>query len=126
MKRNAEITLPWFDKSLSPNGRSHWAKKAKAAKKSRQDGFMAARLAGYNKQTFAGHEGKIVLSIKFYPKTKAMPDDDNCLGGFKAYRDGIADALGVDDRRFLSRPVVMDEVGGVIKVVLNEEKMRGA
>lgn len=38
-----------------------------------------------------------------------LPDDDNLLLRFKAYRDGIAQVLGIDDRRFISHPVVHEE-----------------
>lgn len=41
---------------------------------------------------FAGY------SLAHYFKTAAWRDDDNADGACKAYRDGIAAALGIDDR----------------------------
>ena len=40
------------------------------------------------------------------------------LARFKPYRDGIADALGIDDKRFISHPLVSTEVrkGGQVVV----------
>jgi hypothetical protein len=117
------IVLPWPDKALSPNARTHWAKKAGSAKKARAAGFYAAREAGLNKQTFAEYAGRIHLWITFRPKTRRLPDDDNCLASFKSYRDGIADALGVDDKRFVSHPFVSDVpvMGGAVEVRISKQ-----
>jgi crossover junction endodeoxyribonuclease RusA len=38
------------------------------------------------------------------------------IASFKSGRDGIADALGIDDSRFITRPWVHTETGGYIKV----------
>jgi len=54
-------------------------------------------------------DGRLHLWITFRPPTKRLPDDDNMLARFKAYRDGIADALGIDDKRFISHPYVSDK-----------------
>lgn len=37
-------------------------------------------------------------SLEHYFKTSALRDDDNADGSCKAYRDGIAEALRIDDR----------------------------
>jgi len=104
-----EIVLPWPDRVLSPNARIHWATRAKAAKLARKDGYYRAMLSGYTKASFAGYDGKLHLWIDFFAKTKNYPDADNCLSSVKAYLDGIADALGVNDRRFVHHPWVKDE-----------------
>ena len=116
------IILPWFDRALSPNSRTHWAVKATAVKAARHQGAIAAMMAGYNKQTFAAHDGRIHIWIDFYAKTKNYPDADNCLSACKAYLDGIADALGVNDKRFIPHPWVKDEVakGGRIEIRLTD------
>lgn len=110
----AVIVLPWIDRRLSPNARTHWAVKAKAAKACREFAFYATKKSGIR----IDWDGDIHLWIDFYPPDKRNRDDDNLLSAFKAYRDGIADALGVDDKRFRSRPFVRDEVkkGGQIIV----------
>lgn len=85
MKR---IFLPWPPKGLWPNDRPHWAQKAKVTKAAR---FMAKAL-------LLGTQPGIVR-ITFCPKPLGpMPDKDNCISACKAYQDGIADALGVNDR----------------------------
>ena len=64
--------------------------------------------------------GRLHLWIDFYPPDRRRRDDDGLLASMKAARDGIADALGVDDSRFVSHPWIKDEVrkGGevVIKI----------
>ena len=111
------ITLPWPDKILSPNARPHWAAKAKAVKNARELACYTTIAAGCNREKFAGYTGKIILMITFYPKTARIPDDDNCLSSFKAYRDGISDAIGIDDKYFSSRPVIAGK-GGYVEVVI--------
>lgn len=97
------IILPWPDKGLSPNARLHWAPKAKLKAAARYDAKMATLAAmgpfRPSKDEFAG-KGKIPVSVTFFPPDNRLRDDDNMVGSFKAFRDGIADALGVDDRRF--------------------------
>lgn len=111
-----ELVLPWPSKDLSPNGRVHWARKAKAAKEAR---YIAGVLTmGARWQEKALPDGRLHLWIDFYPPTRRLPDDDNMLTRVKPYRDGIADALGIDDKRFISHPFVKDEVrkGGEVRI----------
>jgi crossover junction endodeoxyribonuclease RusA len=111
-----ELVLPWPSKDLSPNARIHWSRKARAAKISRWEAAMLARQAGWTNAGLPG--GRLHLWIDFYPPTKRLPDDDNMLSRCKAYRDGIADALLIDDKRFVSHPYVKDEVrkGGEVRI----------
>lgn len=99
-----KIILPWPDKSLSPNARLHWGAKAKVKAKARSDAAaltMAAMPLGVRemRQAYSG-AAPIPVKITFYPPDKRHRDDDNMVGSFKALRDGIADALAVNDRRF--------------------------
>lgn len=116
------IILPWPDKALSPNSRTHWAQKAKAAKAARQLGRLATLLSIYGNNQFEGYEGKLHLWIDYYAKTRNYPDADNCLSASKAYLDGIADALEVNDRRFIHHPYVKDETFKGGKVVIRITK----
>lgn len=112
------ILLPWPNKALSPNSRTHWSVKSKAVKQARMDGFHAALAAGYGKSSFADYVGRIHVWIDYYAKTRNYPDHDNCLSASKAYIDGIADALGVNDKRFVPHPFVKDETAKGGKVVI--------
>ena len=113
-----EVLLPWPDRALHPNARVHWAQRARATKAAR---FCAWALTGEAVQK-AGlrtvPEGKLHLMLDFYPPDRRRRDDDGLLAAFKAARDGIADALGIDDSRFVSHPCLMDEVvaGGQVRV----------
>lgn len=113
-----ELTLPWPSKDLSPNARVHWSVRGRAAKKARQQAGLAAIAAGWQAKSLPA--GRIHLQVDFYPPTRRLPDDDNMLARFKPARDGIADALGIDDRRFVSHPFVCDEVrkGGQVVVTI--------
>jgi crossover junction endodeoxyribonuclease RusA len=93
------LVLPWPPKSLSPNARVHWRTRHAAAKKYRADCYMIASM--YRKAV--PETGNIALRITFHPPDKRRRDDDNCVSSFKAGRDGIAQAWGVDDSSF--RPV---------------------
>ena len=74
-------------------------------KKARADACILATVAMSlkAKRAIAAIEGRIPIEVRFYPPDNRHRDDDNMIASFKAARDGIADALGVDDRRF--RPV---------------------
>jgi crossover junction endodeoxyribonuclease RusA len=106
--RALELVLPWPHKDLSPNGRVHWRDKAKAVKKARQTAVVLAFEAGWKGAQLP--PGRLHLWVTFYQAPgKPIPDDDNMLGRFKAYRDGIAQVLGIDDKRFVSHPFVHTE-----------------
>jgi len=111
------IELPWPPKELSPNARTHWAKRSKIAAKYRADCQVLCRQAGIKPM-----EGKMLLIIDFVPPDKRRRDDDNCLAAFKSGRDGLADALGIDDCRFVTQLHLSDETtnGGVVRVRIAE------
>ncbi len=92
------ITLPWPSSELSPNARGHWAIKARAVKAARRDGFYAAKAANAPALT-----APIAVQITFHPERAYHYDVDNLQARIKSHLDGIADALGINDRHF--RPV---------------------
>ena len=99
------IDLPFPHKALWPNGRPHWATKSLETKKHRAWAHTA---------TVAEVKGAVPTSVKLkvtvYPKrTGPAPDRDNCIAACKAYFDGIADALKLNDRTFGTPEVVISE-----------------
>jgi crossover junction endodeoxyribonuclease RusA len=82
---------------LSPNARPHWRRLAAAKKAYRMECFIDAKRQGIKKITPAG---PITVSLVFYPPDKRQRDWDNMLAAAKSGLDGLADALGVDDRNF--------------------------
>jgi crossover junction endodeoxyribonuclease RusA len=114
------IELPWFPKELAPNCSTHWAKKTRVTKMARGWAATATRAAlpGYEPD-----DGPIAVQFTFYPPNASNAkrhDDDNLIASIKAYRDGIADALGINDNRFTMLPVKMGPwvKGGNIVVTL--------
>ena len=111
-----QILLPWPAKALSPNARGHWSQKSRAAKAYRMQCFLFAKKAG-----LVAPAGRILLQLEFLPPNARRRDDDNLLASFKAGRDGLADALGIDDSLFVSQ-VQIGEVrrpGGAVRVTLS-------
>lgn len=119
------IVLPWPNKGLSPNARLHWSKLAANKKQARHEAHILATMAMplRLRRDIAAREGKIDIVIRFYPPDARLRDDDNMIASFKAARDGIADALGVDDRRFRPLYQIMDpDKPGRIEVYLYDPR----
>lgn len=111
------VTLPWYPKQLSPNAREHWATVAKHKKQYRHACWALAKEAGLTWTI----DGKILIEIIFYPPSKRAYDLDNCLAAIKSGLDGVADAMGVNDRRFDLRPRMADTIGGMIKLTIEDK-----
>ena len=113
-----KLSLPWPDRTLHPNARAHWRVVAKAKKAARAQAHTLALAAGA--KTAALPEGRLHLFLDFYPPDRRRRDDDGLLASMKAARDGIADALGIDDSRFVSHPMVREEVrkGGEVVITI--------
>lgn len=73
------------------NQRGHWGKRARRAKKQRETARLLVRAA----RVVIPKSGSLVITL-----TRIAPrslDTDNLASALKAVRDGVADALGVDD-----------------------------
>jgi len=99
----ADLILGWPAKALHPNARVHWAVRARAAREARQTAAWATK-AAWARLTLP--DGPLHLWIDFFPPDRRKRDDDGLLAAFKPHRDGIADALGIDDSRFVSHPML--------------------
>jgi len=78
------------------NLREHWATKAKRVAEQRALGAMKVRQV-----TDAADRAGLLAAGLVVTLTRIAPralDDDNLASAFKAIRDGVADALGIDDR----------------------------
>ena len=93
MSQPIEIKLPWPAKPLHSNARVHWAVKSGAAAKARKEAWFMATQADLPCWPEAS------LLIEYYPPTR-RGDPQNVPSSLKAYIDGIADAMGCDDRAF--------------------------
>lgn len=79
------IRLPIPDQCLSPNARSHWAVKARAAKKMR----LSAQAVGLAQGPAFVNP---IIDVKLYRKYKRKSDRDNLIASLKSAIDGLADA----------------------------------
>ena len=99
------IILPYPAKALWPNGRAHWAEKAREVKKHRRWAYLAMREA-----SLCIADNPIPVHITVYPKARGpVPDRDNIIAASKSYIDGIADYLSVDDKFFAAPTVTIAE-----------------
>lgn len=89
-----EIILPWPEKALHSNARCHWAAKARAVADARN---LAWALATQRPRVPCLPDA--VIFVELYPPTK-RGDVHNVPSSLKAYIDGIAEAMGCDDRGF--------------------------
>lgn len=129
MPDKLEFTLPWPPKSLNPNARGHWAKRAKSSEVYRFTCKMISletiQQQGYDIQPLrdlveAGEQ--IHVFLDFCPPNRRARDDDNIIAAFKSGRDGLADALRIDDCHFRTHPFLRrDQIvkpSGEIRVVV--------
>ena len=90
------IELPWPPASLSGHNTGHWRSKSPIVAKHRSWAALATIAAGIE----ATDDGDIRVVVTFYPPD-ARSDRCNFPNRMKPYWDGIADALRVNDKRFL-------------------------
>ena len=90
------IELPWPDSTLVGHNNGHWRNKARIVATHRSWAFHATREA----RLTVAEDGDICVHISFTPPHN-RGDRTNMPNLMKPYLDGIAEALGVNDKRFL-------------------------
>ena len=110
----SEVSLPWPPSELSPNSRIHWARKAKFAKGYKKACWALAKKAGLR----VDWEGPVHVWLTFIPPDRRHRDHDNMIASAKYALDGVAQALGINDKRFVlhSRVQEADGLGGCVMV----------
>lgn len=113
------MELPFPAKCLWPNGRSHWATKARAFKKAKEFAYYRTR-ENYPMRVCDASDKRVNWSVTIHPKTRNVIDDDNARASLKAYQDGLALALGVDDSQFNAPKLTFGEPikGGLVRIVI--------
>lgn len=100
------ISLPWPSADLSPNRSSpgNWRAHARAKKSAKNAawGFTKAVMSAMGLRHGAV-TGPVAVTLTFHPLMDRGRDVDNMQARMKAGLDGIALALGIDDKHF--RPV---------------------
>ena len=97
------VVLPWPNPKLSPNARLHWrARVGPKADAKRIAAWTTVAAKGFHqaREALKG-DARIPVRITFYPPDRRHRDADNMVASAKALIDGVADALSVNDRRFL-------------------------
>jgi len=92
------IELPWPPASLSGHNKGRWVSKSPTVSKHREWAEKATLAAAGQIDTSG--DGDIRVVMTFYPPNK-RGDRVNFPIRAKPLWDGIADALGVNDKRFL-------------------------
>lgn len=90
------ISLPFPPASLSGHAKGHWRDKSGPTAKYRQLARITAMAARYT----VPDSGDINVHVTFYPPDR-RGDRVNFPNRCKALFDGLADALGVNDSRFV-------------------------
>lgn len=117
MPSSARLVLPWPDKSLNQNARDRWAS-IKAKRAARKEAWALAL------QARVPTDPQAVLRFSYCPPDRRARDVQNMPAMLKAAIDGIADAMGCDDRNF--RPQFPDRFGepckgGAVIVEINPQ-----
>jgi hypothetical protein len=100
------VVLPWPSVDLSPNSRNKWAMiRAKKAAKNYALTYTKS-LMGPLRIVPGSWLGPVTIQYTFHPAMNRARDDDNFANRMKAARDGIAEALGINDTKFVQMPVV--------------------
>lgn len=79
------------------NLREHWATKAKRVKMQREAGFLLVSSEPELLDICSGLKAGSKYCVTFHRVGKRLLDDDNLAYAFKAVRDGVAQALLVND-----------------------------
>lgn len=116
-KNAATIVLPFPPASLSGHAEGHWRAKAEVTRKHRN----WARLATMDAKVRGVPEaGDIKVHVRFVPPDR-RGDRTNFTNRMKPYLDGVADALGVNDARFLpSYEFAEPEKPGRVELTIGE------
>lgn len=88
------LEFGWPDKRNTPHAKGHWRTRAKGTKADRWAAFVIAKAAGVKRNPLAR------IKVSYAPPDDRLRDPHNMPSRCKAIIDGIASAMGCDDRRF--------------------------
>lgn len=105
-----KITTDYPHKDLMPNRKNgkHWTATKTLKDAQFASGFYSAKEALKGNQL--NQLGNYSISITYCQSDKRHRDLDNLLAASKALLDGVAKALGIDDKQF--QPILIDRFYG--------------
>ena len=125
----AVLVVPWPAAGLNPNARhGHPTYKARLVKAYRETCWALAieQLGSWRLSHKLPADGAVRVHLDFFPPSAAARDDDNLEAAFKAGRDGIAQAIRVDDARWQVTRRLRSELraknGGCVVVTIEPER----
>lgn len=120
------VVLHYPPALLSPNARPNRWEKAQVTRSYRMQCYYDALAASLRIPHGIGADDPIGVRLDFFPPSTKRLDDDNAEASFKAGRDGIAQALKVDDARFVVSRHMHSEVKSCVVVTLSPvQRMEG-
>lgn len=114
MMTRLTVQLPYPDAALNPNARTHWAAKGKATKEARDLAHVETLNAMHGLSPTARDAIRMAPAFRvrlavIWPKLNRRRDVQNAFAATKAYVDGIADGLGVNDSLFRAWEILPGE-----------------
>jgi len=110
-----ELTFPWPQPEVRTNARGSHSKRGRFTKQARDEAAKITWDAGLTPMTDV-----LPVKVTFHPPS-ARDDRINRMGNCKAMFDGIADALGVNDKKFDPTPEHGEQIkGGAVVVTFAE------
>ena len=96
------IRVPWTPPAgLGVNAHKHWRVKHGPEQEGKQAAFLAAR-STLARTPWQCPDMPVLVAVIHWEKRSRKKDADNALGAVKWLVDGICEAIGIDDRRFVT------------------------
>ena len=108
------VELSWPAKELSPNARPHHMVKHRHAKAAKIEAGWATKIS--MPMNFGGE--RFDVHIRAYPPIQRDRDADNLIASLKYHLDGIAGAMGINDKLFNAPTVEWCDITQRGKIVI--------
>lgn len=121
------ITLPLPSRHLSPNGRYHWAVKARAAQEARRYAAWQAHPGCIRVQGYPFRWESARIEVRPYYGDRRRHDSDNLLASLKPSIDGLVDAgMLADDNcvTYTLHPAAVDRERPRVEITITGEPAR--